>query len=248
MAHSTSVKPGQKTRITARVVQREFRRLADSGIAAHSARFFKTGKGEYGEGDRFLGIRVPDTRLAARRYRMAPLRTVNALLKSRYHEERLMALLILVDQYARGDAIERRIVFDNYLAHRRYINNWDLVDSSAHKIVGAELQDAPRELLYKLAASEVLWDRRIAVIATFHFIGNDDFADALRLAELLLEDEHDLIHKAVGWMLREIGNRDGAVERSFLEMHYRQMPRTMLRYAIEKFPEPERRAWLNGTV
>ncbi len=159
-----------------------------------------------------------------------------------------MALLILVDQYARGSASERRRIFDNYLAHRRHINNWDLVDSSAHKIVGSELQDAPRGLLYELAASEVLWDRRIAVIATFHFIRNDDFADALRLAELLLEDEHDLIHKAVGWMLREIGNRDGAVERSFLESHYRQMPRTMLRYAIEKFPDPERKAWLNGTV
>ena len=234
--------------MTAGSVRREFRRLADPEIAAHSARFFKTGKGEYGEGDRFLGIRVPATRKAARQYRAAPLRSVNALLKSRYHEERLLALLILVAKYTRGDAEERESVFENYLAHRRYINNWDLVDSSAHKIVGPQLQDEPRGLLYELAASDNLWDRRIAVIATFHFIRHDDFGDALRLAEMLLDDEHDLIHKAVGWMLREIGNRDGAVEREFLKMHYRQMPRTMLRYAIEKFPARERKAWLNGSV
>ncbi len=159
-----------------------------------------------------------------------------------------MALLILVDRYSRGDRVERLAIFENYLAHRRYVNNWDLVDSSAHKIVGPELQDASRGLLYELAESENLWDRRIAVIATFHFIRDDDFDDALRLAEMLLEDEHDLIHKAVGWMLREIGNRDGAVERAFLESHYHRMPRTMLRYAIEKFPAHERAAWLNGSV
>ena len=179
MARSKQAKSGQQPRITAGSVQRQFRRLADAEIAAHSARFFKTDKGEYGEGERFLGIRVPDTRKAARQYRLASLRTVNALLKSRYHEERLLALLILVDQYARGDAVKRDSIFENYLSHRRYINNWDLVDSSAHKIVGPHLQDASRALLYELAASNDLWDRRIAVIATFHFIKDDDFDDSL---------------------------------------------------------------------
>lgn len=222
--------------------------MAEPEIARHSARFFKSGKGEYGEGDRFLGIRVPVIRKQVRRYRQAGLRSVLALLKSPYHEERLLAVLMLVDRYQRGSADERRKVFDAYLGHREWVNNWDLVDSSAHLIVGPELERGSRSLLYELAGSTRLWDRRIAMMSTFHFIRGNDYTDALKLAAVLRDDEHDLIHKAVGWMLREIGNRDGGAERRFLARHHARMPRTMLRYAIEKFPEAERKAWLDGTI
>ena len=224
------------------------RRLGDEAVAAHAARFFKTGKGEYGEGDRFLGIRVPVVRKQVRQFRNAPLRSVIALLRSTYHEERLLAVLLLVEQYERGDAATKQRVFDAYLERRRYVNNWDLVDSSAHRIVGPQLGPGDRALLYELAASNGLWDRRIAMMATLHYIRLNDFHDALRLAALLRDDEHDLIHKAVGWMLREIGNRDRASEERFLERHYRRMPRTMLRYAIERFPERRRQAYLHGKV
>ncbi len=224
------------------------RSLGDAAIAEHSARFFKTGKGEYGEGDRFLGIRVPVIRKQVRIFRDAPLRSVVALLRSKFHEERLLAVLLLVDKYRRGDAAQKQRIFDLYLEHRAQVNNWDLVDSSAHLIVGPQLESGDRVLLYELAESDDLWDRRIAMMATYHYIRNDEFADALRLAAKLRDDEQDLIHKAVGWMLREIGNRDQAAEERFLERHYRRMPRTMLRYAIEKFPETRRRAYLDGTV
>ena len=233
---------------TAKQVQEEFRALGDAGIAAHSARFFKTGKGEYGAGDRFLGIRVPETRRFARRCRGLPPRSVGALLKSKYHEERLLAVLVLVAQYERGDEAERDRVFDMYLSMRRFVNNWDLVDSSAHKIVGPQLINGDRSLLYELAGSGDLWDRRIAIMSTYHFIREAEFADTLRIAGLLLDDEEDLIHKAVGWMLREVGNRERKTEEAFLRKHYRTMPRTMLRYAIEKFPERRRKAYLDGTV
>ncbi len=234
--------------VTVSEIRGVLRPLASPEIAAHSARFFKTGKGEYGEGDRFLGIRVPVLRRHARRFRQAPERAVLALLRSRYHEERLLALLILVEQYERGDGARKARVFDLYLEHRRFVNNWDLVDSSAHKIVGAQLQNGDRGILYELAVSDSVWDRRIAIIATMHFIRNDDFADVLKLARLLRDDEHDLIHKAVGWMLREVGNRDRPAEERFLKKNYRKMPRTMLRYAIEKLPAARRKAYLDGTV
>ena len=233
---------------TAKQVQDEFRALGDAEIAAHSARFFKTGEGEYGAGDKFLGIRVPETRRFARCHRELPPRTVGALLKSKYHEERLLAVLVLVVRYERGDEAERARVFETYLSMRRFVNNWDLVDSSAHKIVGPQLIDGDRSLLYELAASDDLWDRRIAIMSTYHFIREGEFSDTLRIAELLLDDEEDLIHKAVGWMLREVGNRDRKAEETFLRKHYRDMPRTMLRYSIEKFPERTRKAYLNGTV
>jgi 3-methyladenine DNA glycosylase AlkD len=233
---------------TAKSIRTEFRALSDSAVAAHSLRFFKTGKGEYGEGDRFLGIRVPEVRRIAKKYRDAPQRAILALLKSRYHEERLLAVLLLVERFERGDETRKRQSFDDYLAHTAYINNWDIVDSSAHKIVGAWLRDRDREPLYRLAASDDLWERRIAMMSTYDFIRRGDFDDTLQIAKVLLTDEHDLIHKVVGWMLREVGNRDRAVEEAFLAQHYRRMPRTMLRYAIEKFPERRRKAYLDGRV
>lgn len=224
------------------------RALGNKDIAAHSARFFKTGKGEYGEGDRFLGIRIPIIRKHVRKFRDAPERAVLAMLRSSYHEERLFAALLLVDQFERGDDDDKARIYALYMRNRDYVNNWDIVDSSAHKIAGPWLQDRDRGVLYELVDSESVWDRRIAIIATFHFIRECDFADALKIAARLRDDEHDLIHKAVGWMLREVGNRDRDVEERFLKKHYPKMPRTMLRYAIEKFPEPRRKAYLNGTV
>ena len=236
------------SRITAKAMQEALRPLGNAKIASHSAGFFKTGKGEYGEGDRFLGIRVPVLRKHVRQFRDAPERAVLAMLRSRYHEERLFAALLLVEQFERGDDAVKARIYDLYMRNREYINNWDIVDSSAHKIVGPWLQNRDRGVLYELVGSASLWDRRIAVIATFYYIHHREFGYALEIAARLRDDEHDLIHKAVGWMLREIGNRDRDVAEGFLKKHYRKMPRTMLRYAIEKFPEPRRKAYLNGAV
>lgn len=233
---------------TAAAIRRELRSLANPDIAAHSQRFFKTGKGEYGEGDRFLGVRVPLIRRQVRQHRDAPLHVIMSILRSRWHEERLFAVLAMVDRYARGDDNTRKIIFDNYLANLRYVNNWDLVDGSAHLIVGPWLESGSRKRLYRMAKSRNLWERRVAIMSTYHFIRQNDFSDTLAIAELLLHDEHDLIHKAVGWMLRETGNRDKKVEVEFLQGCYKKMPRTMLRYAIEKFPEHERKRWLQGKV
>ncbi len=222
--------------------------LADSERAARSASYFKTGPGEYGHGDKFLGIRAPVIRQAVRQYREASLSTAAKLLKSEYHEIRLFALLLLVSRFARGDAAEQEEIYRLYLNNTRYINNWDLVDSSAPYIVGAYLQDKDQSILHQLAASSSLWERRIAVLATFWFIRDGEFDDALCIAEHLLNNPEDLIHKAVGWQLREIGNRNKAAEVAFLRTHHRNMPRTMLRYAIEKFGENERRRYLSGAV
>ena len=210
--------------------------------------YFKTGPGDYGEGDLFLGLRVPTVRTLAREYRALPLAEVVELLASEWHEARLLALLIMADQYARGDEVTRKALFDTYLANTHRINNWDLVDSSAAQIVGAHLYERSRSPLRKLARSKLIWERRIAIIATAYFIKRDDFEDTLAISEMLLEDREDLIHKAVGWMLREVGKRDVATLETFLRTHYRNMPRTALRYAIEKFPPEERRAYLDGTV
>ena len=225
--------------------------LADLGnpeIAAHSQRFFKTGPGEYGEGDVFRGIRVPIQRKVAKQFKHANLDTVIELLHSVYHEDRLVALLILVEKYKKKDEVQRQTIYDLYLENTAYINNWDLVDSSAHKIVGPHLEDRDRSMLYTLVKSEMLWERRIAMMSTYYFIKKDDYADALNLAEILLHDEEDLIHKVVGWMLRELGKRNFSLEESFLLQHYKSMPRTMLRYAIEKFPEERRQEFLQGTA
>jgi 3-methyladenine DNA glycosylase AlkD len=212
-------------------------------------RFFKTGPRQYGAGDVFLGIRVPATRAIVRNHRDLPMADRLRLLKSKYHEERLVALLLLVHAYGRGDDKTRARICRDYLAHSKHINNWDLVDCSAEHIVGPELGKSVSEAkLAKLARSKLLWDRRIAMLATFHWIKQQEFRPALRIAELLIDDEEDLMHKAVGWMLREIGKRDRTVLVKFLRGHYRTMPRTALRYAIEHFAEPERKRWLRGTV
>jgi 3-methyladenine DNA glycosylase AlkD len=234
--------------LTAKAMHDELRALGDKSIAEHSTRFFKAGPGEYGEGDRFLGIRVPILRRKVREFRGAPLRAILSLLKSEWHEERLFAVLALVQEYKRGLPRRQAAIFDAYLAHSEYVNNWDLVDSSAHFIVGPQLEAGSRALLGDLARSELLWERRIAMMSTYHYIRNEDYEDAIKIAILLQDDEHDLIHKVVGWMLREIGNRDIDVEEKFLQSRYKTMPRTMLRYAIEKFPEPRRKAYLHGTV
>ena len=235
-------------RITVGQIRESLHRLGNEKIAQHSTQFFKSGKGDYGEGDRFLGVRVPVIRKEVARFREAQLRTVLALLKSSWHEERLLAVLLLVDQYKRGDEDNKSAICAAYLEHRRYINNWDIVDSSAHLIVGPHIQHGSRAILRQLAESEVVWDRRIAMMATYHFIRQSDFKDALKIARILRDDTHDLIHKIVGWMLREIGNRDRATEEKYLSRNYKRMPRTMLRYAIEKFPETRRKAYLNGNI
>lgn len=232
--------------MNARSISRVLQDLADAEIANHSQRFFKTGKGEYGEGDRFLGIRVPTLRRHIRQFRGVAPEELLKLLASKFHEERLFALLLLVGRFRRGTDEEREWIYRQYLANTRYINNWDLVDSSAGKIVGAYLEPRSRRPLYKLAGSESLWERRIAIIATSHFIGRDDFDDALAICERLLKDEEDLIHKATGWMLREIGKRDLEAEKAFLDRYCSMMPRTMLRYAIEHLPPADRAVYLKG--
>lgn len=235
-------------RISAKSIHQELLQLGDATIAAHSSRFFKAGPGEYGEGDRFHGVRVPVLRSLVKKYRNASLRTTLSLQKSKWHEERLLAVLLLVDKYKRGSPEPKDAVYAAYLQHRSFINNWDIVDSSAHLIVGPHLATRSREPLFELARSEGLWDRRIAMMATYHFIRNNEFTDALKIARILRDDHHDLIHKVVGWMLREIGKRDRDIEEAYLQKHYNKMPRTMLRYAIEKFPPTLRKAYLNGVI
>ena len=211
-------------------------------------RFFKTGKGEYGEGDIFYGIKVPEQRTIAKQFKDLAFDYLKELIKSKVHEERLIAAFILVDQYKRGDEKKQRIVYDFYLKNRKGINNWDLVDLSAPKIVGAYLIDKEKKLLYKFANSKDLWEKRISIISTYAFIREHFFEDTLNISKILLHDKHDLIHKAVGWMLREIGNRDLETVEEFLKKHYKTMPRTMLRYAIEKFPEQKRIGYLRGKI
>jgi 3-methyladenine DNA glycosylase AlkD len=229
-------------------IARRLRQRADESRIPGLQRFFKTGPGEYAEGDEFIGITVPDLRRICRECRDAPISDVLPLLGSRIHEERLLALLLLVETFRRGTAETRGEVYRLYLANTKFINNWDLVDSSAPHIVGAWLFTRSRAPLRRLARSRLVWERRIAIIATQFFIRNGDLEETFRIADLLLTDHHDLIHKAVGWMLREAGNRNPKAERAYLESRYPRMPRTMLRYAIEKFPEAERRRYLAGTI
>ena len=229
-------------------LRRELHEHADPGRTEVLQRFFKTGPGEYGEGDRFLGLRVPQLRALARAHRTLDRGSVLELLQSPWHEERLLALLILVEQYRRGSGEDRETIYRTYLENTRYINNWDLVDTSAEHIVGAYLDPAHLDPLDQLARSASVWERRIAIMATFRWIRQGKFGPTLKLAELLLHDPHDLIHKAVGWMLREIGKRDRVSEEVFLRRHYQEMPRTMLRYALERFPEPLRQQYLRGEV
>jgi len=225
-------------------VKAELEELSDPEHAVKLQGFFKTSEGEYGEGDFFLGVRVPDQRRIAKKYWNIPLTDVLELLRSGIHEHRLTALFILTEQFNKGDEEDRRRIVDLYLSNTAYVNNWDLVDSSAHKILGVWLVDKPRRVLYELAESKSLWERRISIISTFAFINRGDLVDALALAEALVDDRHDLIHKASGWVLREVGKKDQSVLEEFLLEHYKKMPRTMLRYAIERLPKERRRLYM----
>lgn len=225
-------------------IEREMREYIDPVKREYLPKFFKTGKGEYGEGDKFLGVVVPNTRLVAKRHKDAPFDVMAELLQSEWHECRLCALLMLVERFKKSDEKERKLIYDFYLSQTARINNWDLVDLSAPGIVGEYLKDKPREELYRLADSGLLWEQRIAVVSTYTLIKNNDFIDILALSERLLHHPHDLMRKAVGWMLREVGKRDEDLLVQFLEKHAKTMPRTMLRYAIEKFPEEERKEFM----
>jgi 3-methyladenine DNA glycosylase AlkD len=229
-------------------ITKRLKALANKDQAAVSRRFFKTGPGEYGEGDVFLGIKVPVLRMLAKEFADLPLQEAGTLLNSGIHEERLLALLILVRMFDRGDDFIRQAIYNLYLKNMSFVNNWDLVDLSAPCIVGPYLADRSRAPLYRLAKSKNLWERRIAIMSTFHFIKKGEFSETLKIAETLLRDRQDLIHKSVGWMLREIGKRHPQTEVNFLNRYYQKMPRTMLRYAIEKFPEPIRVAYLKGAI
>jgi 3-methyladenine DNA glycosylase AlkD len=230
-------------------IGKEIKRLADPEKAKILQRFFKTGPGQYGEGDIFAGVTVPVIRKLVRKHRDLPLKDTAKIVQSPVHEERLLALLILVEKYRRGDDATRKRIYSLYLKNTRYINSWDLVDLSAEHIVGAFLYGTDRAPLYRLARSKSLWERRIAILATFHDIKQGNPDHTLALADVLLADRHDLIHKAVGWMLREVGKRCSAdTLRDFLRTRYPFMPRTMLRYAIERFPEAERKDYLRGVV
>jgi len=224
----------------------DLRKFANIERAKNLAWFFKTGPGQYGEGDKFLGIKVPESRSVARKYKNLSFDEILDLLHSPIHEERLVALLILIERFKKAGPKSQEKIYKFYLSNTKYINNWDLIDLSAHKIVGPYLEDKPKDILKKLTRSNSLWERRIAVISTFHYINQGNYALSLEIAEMLLKDNHDLIHKAVGWMLREIGKRcSEKVLTDFLDNHTTQMPRTMLRYSIEKFPESKRKYYLN---
>jgi 3-methyladenine DNA glycosylase AlkD len=225
-------------------VRRELRFMANPAKAKILQSFFKTAPGQYGEGDIFLGITVPQSRGVAKRYSDLAIEEIRNLLYSSLHEERLVALLILVQKYTKAQEKEKEVIVKFYLDNIKQVNNWDLVDLSAPCILGAHLMCGDRTILYRLAKSDNVWERRIAIVATYHFIRNNDFADTFKIAAMLLQDRHDLIHKAAGWMLREVGKRNATVEDAFLDKHYRVMPRTMLRYAIERLPERKKRRYM----
>ncbi len=230
-------------------IKREIRRHANKKQAKTLSWFFKTGKGQYGEGDKFLGIKVPPLRALAKAFSEASFKEIEELLKSPYHEERLTALLILVKKYTLEKSEEaQEKIYKFYIKNMKHINNWDLVDLSAQYIIGHFLEDKNKSILFKWAKSKDLWTRRIAIISTLHLIRQGHFATTLKIAKMLLKDEQDLIHKATGWLLREIGKRDLKTLEGFLKEHYQTMPRTMLRYAIEKFPEQIRQAYLKGMI
>ncbi|MFH1307953.1 MAG: DNA alkylation repair protein [archaeon] len=226
----------------------ELRQFANPERAKASLWFFKTGKGEYGEGDVFIGISGTDQRKIAKQYKDLKLEEIQELLNSKLHEYRQVAVLILGYKFEKSDKKLKKQIYDLYLKNTKNINNWDLVDVSAPHVIGRYLLDKNRDILYKLAKSKNLWERRISIISTFAFIRNNQYQDTFKIAKILLNDNHDLIHKAVGWMLREVGNRNQEKEEKFLKKNYRKMPRTMLRYAIEKFPEEKRQAYLKGKI
>ncbi len=226
-------------------LKKEIRKLASTKRVIILQRFFKTGPGEYGEGDKFLGLTVPQSRMLAQKYKTLSYDNIHRLLKSPFHEERLIALLILVHNFQLGDDKIKQKIYNFYLSNTKWINNWDLVDLSADKIVGAYLSHKKTNILLKLSQSNNLWERRISILSSFYFIKNNKFELTVKLSQLLLKDKHDLIHKAVGWMLREVGKRKKIVLINFLKRNHKKMFRTTLRYAIEKLPMPERRFWMN---
>ncbi len=230
-------------------IQNELRKLANKKIAEQSAYFFKTGEGEYGHGDVFLGVRAPVIRELAKVNTDINLLDVKKLIKSKYHEERLLGLIILTGKYKESlDSKEQGRVYKVYLSSFKYINSWDLVDVTCPHIIGKHLMNRDRSVLYKWAKSDHLWTRRIAMVTNWWFVRNGDLKDVFKIAKVLLKDEHDLIHKAVGWMLREAGKKDLKKLEAFLKKHYQTMPRTMLRYSIEKFPEARRKMYLKGLI
>jgi len=234
--------------MTVQQIKKRLKQLANKEKAEILQRFFKTGPGEYGEGDVFIGVKVPDLRKVAKDFRDIAIKNVIILLESAIHEERLLALLMLVSKYVKGNETAKKEIYKLYLKKTTFINNWDLVDVTAQHIVGDYLMDKNKSPLYRLTKSKDLWERRIAVMATFCFIKRERYEDTLKIAKILLNDKEDLIHKAVGWMLREIGKRNMVIEEAFLKQHYKEMPRTMLRYAIEKFPESKRQQYLKGEI
>jgi 3-methyladenine DNA glycosylase AlkD len=225
-------------------VKKDLQKIASKRQAEISQRFFKTGKGQYGEGDVFIGVKVAPQRKIAMKYITLDNSEIVNLLHSEVHEHRLTALLIFIYKYKKETATGKKKIYNLYLKNTKYINNWDLVDVTTPNIVGDFLLDKQRNVLYKLVGSKNLWERRISVLATFAFIKQNDFKDTLKIARLLLGDKHDLIHKAVGWMLREVGKRDIKAEIKFLDKNSHRMARTTLRYAIEKFPEKKRLYYL----
>jgi 3-methyladenine DNA glycosylase AlkD len=237
-----------KPELTVEDIRKRLLDLEDRERAQILMRFFKTGPGEYGEGDLFLGIPVPRLRKLSKECDETDLSGVQALLESSVHEERLLALLILIRKYNREDEAGKKKIYGLYLKGTRWINNWDLVDLSAPNIVGEFLMNRSRKPLYRLAHSPILWERRVAILATFQFIKQKQFDETLKISEILLCDKEDLIQKAVGWMLREVGKRNLAAEETFLRKHYRQMPRTMLRYAIERFPVGKKELYMTGSI
>jgi len=229
-------------------ITKKLKEIGNKEKAKKHQRFFKTGPGEYGEGDIFVGVTVPELRKLAKEYKTIPLREVKQLLHSSIHEERLLSLFMLIHRYSKGDESEKKRIYELYLKNTKFVNNWDLVDCSAGYIVGAFLFNKSKKPLYDLVKSDNLWERRISILSTFYFIKHNQFSDTLKISTILLSDKEDLIHKAVGWMLREVGKRDISVEEKFLKTHYKNMPRTMLRYTIEKFPESKRQRYLKGKV
>ncbi len=229
-------------------LKKEIRTNANVDHAKTMQWFFKTGKGEYGEGDKFLGLKIPVQRKIAKKYTDLNFKDLQNLLNSKIHEERMISLLILVAQYEKAGDELKETILKFYLKNCRKVNNWDLVDLSAPKIAGTHLFDGDKQILFKLAVSDNLWERRISIISTYTFIKNREFNTTLKIADILLNDDHDLIHKAVGWMLREIGKLNMQTLEKFLKTRYNKMPRTMLRYATEKFPEAKRQKYLNGKV
>ena len=222
----------------------ELKKFGNPEKAKIVSRFFKTGKGQYGEGDIFLGIVVPKTREIARKYIEIDLKEVEELLKSKIHEERLASLMILVEKYNKSDDKNKKLIAEFYIKNAKKVNNWDLVDLSAPKILGDYLFNKDKSILYKLAKSENLWEKRISIVSTHAFIRNNQFSDTIKIAEILLNDKHDLIHKAVGWMLREMGKKDEKELTKFLDENYKKIPRTALRYSIERLDEKKKKFYM----